>query len=299
MMQTLFKFFLLFILIFCTLEHLEAKKSKYKHELAVCAVFQNEARFLKEWIEFHKLVGVTHFFLYNNLSTDEFKQVLSPYIANGEVEIIDWNYPSDTIEQWTPIQISAYKNAIRRAVEAKIKWLAIIDTDEFIVPVVDSNVVTFLQRFNEVGGVTVNWQYFGTSNVERTPDDKLMIEMLTKKGPEKYEANSFVKSIVRPERVVGMFDPHTVVYRKPYFAVDADGNRVQAAVNLGIPISKIRLNHYWSRDNQFFMEHKLARRQKWWNETDKLLQKLDKINVVDDFTIFRFIPALREKMNLN
>lgn len=43
-----------------------------KHDyLSIGAIFKDEAPYLAEWIEFHRLVGVEHFFLYDNLSTDE------------------------------------------------------------------------------------------------------------------------------------------------------------------------------------------------------------------------------------
>jgi hypothetical protein len=31
--------------------------------LAVCAIYRNEAEFLGEWLEFHRLAGVQRFFL--------------------------------------------------------------------------------------------------------------------------------------------------------------------------------------------------------------------------------------------
>ena len=34
--------------------------------LSVCAIYRDEAHYLAEWIEFHRLVGVERFFLYNN-----------------------------------------------------------------------------------------------------------------------------------------------------------------------------------------------------------------------------------------
>ena len=33
-------------------------------KLAVCAVFDNEARYLPEWLAYHRLVGVAEFVLY-------------------------------------------------------------------------------------------------------------------------------------------------------------------------------------------------------------------------------------------
>ena len=81
-------------------QHRENKKP-YLQELALCAIFRDEARFLKEWIEFHKLVGVTTFYLYNNLSEDDYNAVLEPYIASGEVKLEQWPFSSQSVEGWT------------------------------------------------------------------------------------------------------------------------------------------------------------------------------------------------------
>ena len=36
------------------------RKPKYdkKYAMSICGIFKNEARFLKEWIEYHQLVGI-------------------------------------------------------------------------------------------------------------------------------------------------------------------------------------------------------------------------------------------------
>ena len=47
------------------------EKRTLKYKVSICAIFKNEAKYLREWIEFHKIVGVEHFYLYNNFSTDD------------------------------------------------------------------------------------------------------------------------------------------------------------------------------------------------------------------------------------
>ena len=44
--------------------------------LAATAIFKNEAAYLAEWIEFYRLIGVEHIYLYDNCSTDNPKAVL-------------------------------------------------------------------------------------------------------------------------------------------------------------------------------------------------------------------------------
>src|ERR1700733_11023438 len=107
------------------------KTASYKYDLAICAIFQNEAPYIKEWIEYHKLVGVQHFYLFNNLSDDNYQDVLAPYVTSGEVDLIEWNYPSRENKEWKPIQRNAYKKGIQAAT-GKARWLALIDLDEFI-----------------------------------------------------------------------------------------------------------------------------------------------------------------------
>lgn len=38
-------------------------------------MFYNEAKFLKEWLDYHLVIGVGHFYLYNNNSTDDYMPV--------------------------------------------------------------------------------------------------------------------------------------------------------------------------------------------------------------------------------
>src|SRR5690242_4063175 len=64
-----------------------------KAYLAVCGIFKDEAPYLAEWIAFHQAVGVDPFFLYDNASTDEWRRVLAPALARGDVEVIPWPQP--------------------------------------------------------------------------------------------------------------------------------------------------------------------------------------------------------------
>ena len=39
-------------------------KNLFLYDLAVAAIFKDEARYLKEWLDYHLLAGVEHFYLY-------------------------------------------------------------------------------------------------------------------------------------------------------------------------------------------------------------------------------------------
>ena len=104
---------------FLLLTGFSAFSSEYKYKFAICSMFKNEAKFLKEWIEFHRLIGAEHFYLYNNESTDNYLEVLKPYIDKNIVELIDWESTEEHAifgidnNLWVPYQIGAFTDCIK------------------------------------------------------------------------------------------------------------------------------------------------------------------------------------------
>ena len=88
------------------------KKRYTKYQVSICAIFKDEAPYIKEWIEFHKIVGVEHFYMYNNFSSDNYMDVLSPYIERGDVTLIDWPVPQG--------QMKAYKDCIEKCMKNNV-----------------------------------------------------------------------------------------------------------------------------------------------------------------------------------
>ena len=55
-------------------------KNLFLYDLAIVAIFKDEGKYLKEWLDYHLLAGVDHFYLYNNDSSDDYAEVLAPYV---------------------------------------------------------------------------------------------------------------------------------------------------------------------------------------------------------------------------
>lgn len=144
------------------------KKRNPKYEVSICLIFKNEAIFLKEWLEYHLLIGVDHFYLYNNFSDDNYEKVLEPYINRGLVTLIDWPYKY--------AQTKAYEDAFERFKD-ETHWLGYIDADEFV-NIRENDIKDFLKKYTAYPGVFFNWRMFGTSgHVAKT--DKLVTETFT------------------------------------------------------------------------------------------------------------------------
>src|SRR5471030_1192718 len=99
-----------FFFLFCFLCN---QAIAYEYTLSIATIFKDEAPYLKEWIEFHKMMGVEHFRLYNNDSEDDFLTVLDPYIQSGEVSLIEFPSSQDDLLRWAYLtQWPAYVDAI-------------------------------------------------------------------------------------------------------------------------------------------------------------------------------------------
>ncbi len=269
-----------------------------KYELSACAIFQNEDRFLKEWIEFHLLVGIQHFYLFNNLSNDSYRKVLKPYVEEGIVELIEWPYSSEGVVDWNDIQCDAYMKAVKIS-RGQTRWLAILDTDEFLIPVGDSNLVNLLAKYVKYGGVCVNWQMYGTNKVTKVPENSLLIETLLMKAPTEYSENIHVKSIVQPMRVFDCKNPHYCYYKKDYYSVNTNKENCPGPFNESILLDKIRINHYWARDEHFLYNEKIPRNTKWGGKVDNILERVEIMNQVYDPIMLRFSDKLKVKMGFN
>ena len=100
-------------------------KDLFLHDLAVVTILKNEAPYLKEWLDYHLLAGVEHFYLYDNESPDNQTEVVKPYVAAG---LADYIFAPGKF-----MQMQTYNDAFKRF-KFFSRYMAFIDGDEFIFP---------------------------------------------------------------------------------------------------------------------------------------------------------------------
>lgn len=280
------------LLIFVFFASVLSAKERFRYEISIGAMFQNEAPYLREWIEYHRLIGVDHFYLYNNNSDDDFESVLKPYIQKKIVEIIHW--PSEGVDDWTQIHVAAFNDCLSRS-KTETKWLALIDIDEYIVMHQESSLKKFLKPYDEKKGIAaiiISWQMFGTSGVWEIPSNQLMIETLTQRAPKEYPAHTNVKSIVKPKYCTGNWI-HACYYLPSW------GHTYSFNGGSWPLTDEIQINHYWLRSEKYLREFKAPRRAKYegkvWSEED-IQSFIEEMNQEKDTSILRFVPSLKKRL---
>ena len=147
--------------------------------MAVTAILKDEGHYLREWLDYHILAGVEHFYLYDNDSSDDYAAIIAPYVAAGLVTSVKLSGGS--------AQYAAYNFAVREH-RFQCRHMAFIDLDEFLYPKNTTGTITetldgILEQFPQASGVAVNWQLYG-SNGARTADySRGVLERFTRRAP--------------------------------------------------------------------------------------------------------------------
>ena len=211
-----------------------------KYRLAACLRFKNEARYLPEWIDFHHLAGFEHFYLYNNNSTDNFLDVLEPYIEQGVLTVHDW--PA------VPASPGADLHCIENYRD-QAKWIAFLDADEFLFAGDGADLKEVLSDFEPSPAVAVNWIYFGSNGHEQRPQGSV-IENYTRRAAA---PNRHVKCIVNPRKAIRYGNSHHWFYSGGQLAVNEAHLPVYGSFHEPATVERLRIHHYYSKSREDFL----------------------------------------------
>jgi hypothetical protein len=211
--------------------------------LAVCAIAKNEGPYFKEWIEWYLKQGVEKFYIYDNESTDSTKEVLAPYIESG---VVDYTFFPGQKQQ-----LAAYDDCFERH-RLETRWLAVIDLDEFIVPIKDKTIPEFLHGMEKFSVVEINWLVYGSGGAKKQEPGTVM-ERFHKHSLPEHRLNTHVKSIVDPRRVCTMTGCHEAA-RIAGSAADSHGVPLTKGFRDRVPQQDvIRINHYAVKSYEEFL----------------------------------------------
>lgn len=273
------------------------QENSRKFNLSICAIFKNEAPHLKEWIEFHRIFGVDHFYLYNIGSFDSYSDILKPYIEEDVVTLIHWPeaivYQDDkNVYRWAlSTQIPAYENAVNFKARNETKWLVFVDINEFLVCPVGNNIADLLKKYDDFPGISFSSYCFDAS-IPTIHKRKLLIQtiILTRQPPEIVD-KTVKKMIFKPDLCTGfIWPPYECRFKNFQSSIVLDHKelRVNRYINRNIkytPFAKVKDRLFV--DNRFLSE----------DETSLLLEEGYVIEDLDR-PIYQYVPELLKKMRL-
>jgi len=296
MLTKIIKTLIIFCVQFGLLHGGSTESYEKKYVLSIGAIFKDEAPYLKEWIEYHLLIGVDHFYLYNTESSDHFQKVLKKYIDQNIVTLTHWPeaYKYDNEDNdylWAlSTQLPAYENAVNFKARGETKWLALLDIDEYLVSPKEG-IKELLIKYDDYPGLVIGTDYFDAAKTDHIPKRKLLIESLNiAKPPRQKIEKSITKMIFKPALCEGFSWP-------PYqcrFKNEKSGYTLDK--------KQLRMNRYLNRNIQYFhldaLKHCLNIDQYELSEAETLLL-LDEGYMLekDDHSLQQYVPQILKKIS--
>lgn len=280
------------------------KRPKYckKYRISICAIFKDEAPFLKEWLEYHEMIGVEHFYLYNNNSEDNYIEILQPYINKGNVTLIDFPYNHAQMKAYQDFYIK-YRN--------ETQWVSFLDIDEFFVPIKANNLNEWIKSYEKYPVILIYWKMFGTTGLMKHDWSKLVIEQYHVSWDALYHCG---KCLINTDYNIVRFDSTTHHCPTVWYNILGIPLKVRpinqfrsscvGESNSGIFKSEknptIQINHYWSKAWDVY-DAKRKRTDVYFKENPKA--KLDYFlfhenkNCSVDYNIYKYIMQLKLRLN--
>lgn len=217
--------------------------------VSIVAIIKNEGLYIKEWLDYHRMIGVQKFYLYDNGSDDDTYSVLQEYINEGVVEYSF--FPGEKK------QLQAYNDAVRRH-RFQSKYMLFLDCDEFVR---STNEKSLAENIEEIvclhphaGGIGIGWRMFGSSKREEKAEEGVL-RGYTWRTDDDYFENEHVKIIVNPRRIIKVVNPHQAYYLHGYTVVDENGNK-KYGPRFKTTRRKLCINHYFCKSKEEWIKRR-------------------------------------------
>ncbi len=219
--------------------------------LSLYAIFKNEAHIFKEWLEHYIRQGVEHFYLIDNGSDDNYRDVIKPYMDKitlfHDTEVINGKYSK---------QANFYQKHIFPKF-GETEWILCVDLDEFMYA--KSGTLSSELRnpeYNDVGQIMVPWKMYGSSGHIQQPKSVIQSFLYRKKLP--YLTHGNYKTIGRTNAIEDISGVHWYDHIKPGFRTIKykDQNELTEEEQRKLPF---QLNHYIIQSWEWFKKTKMTR----------------------------------------
>ena len=222
--------------------------------VALCLITKDQNEDIREWVEYHRSIGVTNIIIFDNNSSKSCIHEIQDYANSGFVNF----YAFFTHDDPRNKQQQAY-NLCLKNFGSKFSHIGFIDTDEFIViKNKSSNIIDVMELYQSYPGLTLNSMFFGSSGHKERPAGGVL------RNYNKCTKDAHIKAIVNTKLTDWNHGPHTFRHPPGKYPVDTNFKNVEGPWNPGRDqtpsdslFEVIYLNHYVIKSYEDFkIKHK-------------------------------------------
>eukprot|EP01083_Nonionella_stella_P196029 721579_1 len=193
----------------------------------MCCLVKYEERYIEEWIEYHLLLGFDKIYIYDNSKEGTLIQYFHHKIQNNHAFTFDYHKINITHRPGRIQQLKAYNKCWKHhwndSTQRGIKWVALVDIDEFIVLKQDDNIKSFLYKYkhNLNSLALARFQFGSNGHLHFSKHGEGVLDRFTKR---EINASWGVKTIARLDYLDSVINPHFVRMRHGYGTVFVGGD---------------------------------------------------------------------------
>eukprot|EP01025_Chloroclados_australasicus_P043590 TRINITY_DN4675_c0_g1_i9.p1 TRINITY_DN4675_c0_g1~~TRINITY_DN4675_c0_g1_i9.p1 ORF type:complete len:344 (-),score=12.96 TRINITY_DN4675_c0_g1_i9:941-1942(-) len=218
-------------------------------KVAACSIIRDWPREdLIEWLEYHLMIGVTHFIILEHRS-DNIKPILDKYVNQG---VVTYGNSQDDVRKFP--QISLYEHCVQ-ALQGHFDFVALIDADEYIV-LYDKDyecLNTYMENFINFGALGVNWIMFGSSGHEKRPPGASLGNYIACSLNKNAGFSRHVKLIVNTKYGQRFVTQHQFTYNDGKYAVDENMNPILSHQTPEASWDHIAIHHYQTKSREDYV----------------------------------------------
>lgn len=216
-----------------------------KNSICLVAIIKNEEKFLDEWLVYHHMLGIQHFFLYDDDPAFPMEHFLKPHAEYCTP--IPWRKQYNNRIENQGNQVTAYQHALQNHIQP-FEWVVFLDVDEFIVLRKHRTIHQFLVSIEGAVSVSLNWHLFGHNGFFDDPERLITTSLSRRMLPPSKE----IKTITKTQYIAAIDHPHycqlkegkRVDANNEVFKSDFDPGRTRVA----------HINHYHCRSFNRWMQ---------------------------------------------
>ncbi len=198
---------------YCEQVRKSGEKPKNQYYLCTSLIIKDEASYIEEWLEYYLLIGVEHFYIYDNGSNDDLKQRLKYYEEKSLVTYI--NFSGDARQEEMCMDCLARFGHTTR-------WMMLIDSDEFML-CNQGSLVDLLKRYeHEYSQISLRWFLFGSSKHETRPEG-LLTENFLYRSATFSNLHDGMKSIFQPHLTIASWLHRSFVIGNTLILTESEG----------------------------------------------------------------------------
>lgn len=268
--------------------------------VAIALCVKNEARYIAEWVRFHRAVGVCHFIVYDNGSTDGTCKVLRGELTQDQLTVIPWagKLTATKANQLIDSQVLAFAHAILNF-GGQFWRIAFIDADEFLLPRAGETIEQALSVAGSFPNISLPWHMFGTNGHQQMPEGGVL-KNYTRRAANPIGAGepaSNFKCIVDPCEITEVAIHHFKTREFGELTSNDMGYRADPRGRKQVRFYSnraLQLNHYYSKSEDEMLA-KIARGSNYALSAEKLEAKMRttlrtiQLNEIEDLTMVRFL----------